>query len=276
LATTSHFVPTIRIKQGGSSMGKIEAVIFDMDGVLIDAKDWHYEALNRALGLFGMEISRYDHLVTYDGLPTRKKLEMLSAERGLPSLLHEFINQLKQQYTMEIVSTRCKPVFYHEYALSKLKSEGYRLVVCSNSVRDSVEAMLDKADLLKYLEFYLSNQDVTHSKPDPEMYQVAMARLGLNPEQCLVLEDNENGIKAVLNSGAHLMRVHSVHDVNYSNIHARIDEIEGQNHGEHTDSNGRSGVIRPAGIPVSETSHRDRRQATDRTGRGMLSTHKAT
>ena len=41
-------------------MGKIKAVLFDMDGVLIDAKDWHYEALNRALGLFGLGISRYD------------------------------------------------------------------------------------------------------------------------------------------------------------------------------------------------------------------------
>ena len=60
----------------GYSM-EIKAIIFDMDGVLIEAKDWHYEALNRALSLFGMEISRYDHLVTYDGLPTTKKLEML-------------------------------------------------------------------------------------------------------------------------------------------------------------------------------------------------------
>ena len=62
----------------------IKAIIFDMDGVLIEAKDWHYEALNKALSLFGYEISRYDHLVTYDGLPTSKKLEMLSMERGLP------------------------------------------------------------------------------------------------------------------------------------------------------------------------------------------------
>ncbi len=49
----------------------IKAVVFDMDGVLIDAREWHYEALNRALGLFGYEITRYDHLSTYDGLPTR-------------------------------------------------------------------------------------------------------------------------------------------------------------------------------------------------------------
>ncbi|UCE92765.1 MAG: HAD hydrolase-like protein, partial [Flavobacteriaceae bacterium] len=96
-------------------MSKIKAIIFDMDGVLIEAKDWHYEALNKALGLFGMEISRYDHLVTFDGLPTRKKLEMISIERSLPMKLHGFINELKQQYTMDIVNTKCKPRFYHEY-----------------------------------------------------------------------------------------------------------------------------------------------------------------
>ena len=55
-------------------MTKIKAIVFDMDGVLIDAKEWHYEALNRALGLFGYGISRYDHLSRYDGLPTRRKL----------------------------------------------------------------------------------------------------------------------------------------------------------------------------------------------------------
>lgn len=98
---------------------KIKAIIFDMDGVLIEAKDWHYEALNGALELFGMSISRYDHLVTYDGLPTKKKLEMLSLERGLPKGLHKFINDMKQQYTMEIVHAKCKPVFHHQYALSK-------------------------------------------------------------------------------------------------------------------------------------------------------------
>ena len=116
-----------------------------MDGVLIEAKNWHYEALNKALGLFGMEISRYDHLVTYDGLPTKKKLEMLTTERGLPIGLHDFINAMKQEYTMEIVYSRCKPRFFHEFALSRLKKEGYRLAVASNSIRQTVESMLQRA-----------------------------------------------------------------------------------------------------------------------------------
>ena len=207
---------------------KIKAIIFDMDGVLIEAKDWHYEALNKALGLFGMEISRYDHLVTYDGLPTKKKLEMLSMERGLPKGLHTFINDIKQQYTMEIVHARCKPRFYHEYALAKLKGEGYKMAVCSNSIRNTIEVMMQKASLDAYLEFCISNQDVMHGKPNPEMYNKAITKLGLTPGECIIVEDNENGVKAALASGAHLLKVKAVEEVNYQNINNRINQIEAQ------------------------------------------------
>ncbi len=205
---------------------KIKAVVFDMDGVLIDAKDWHFDALNAALRLFGMEISRYDHLVTYDGLPTRKKLDMLSQERGLPKTLHSFINRLKQQYTLDLVHQRCFPSFTHEYALSRLRSEGYRLALCSNSIRDTVEIMMSRARLTHYFDFMLSNEDVKQPKPDPEMYQHAIERLGLTPSEALVLEDNPHGIEAARRSGAHLLEVSSVSDANYQNIIQKICEIE--------------------------------------------------
>lgn len=208
-------------------MTRIKSIIFDMDGVLIDARDWHYEALNKALGLFGIGISRYDHLVTYDGLPTKKKLEMLTLERGLPRKLHSFINDMKQQYTMEIVYQRCKPVFYHEYALARLCNEGYRVAVCSNSIRNTIDVMMEKSGLSQYLEFFLSNQDVKNGKPDPEIYQIAISRLGLKAQECLIVEDNENGVKAALGSGAHLFKVCGVEDVNYQAIISRIREIEG-------------------------------------------------
>lgn len=204
----------------------VKAVIFDMDGVLIEAKDWHYEALNRALGLFGYTISRYDHLVTYDGLPTRKKLEMLTAERGLPKALHSFINRMKQEYTMEIVYQKCKPVFYHEYALSKLKGEGYRLAVASNAIRHSVELMMEKSGLTPYLDLMLSNEEVKNAKPDPEIYRLAMSKLGLRPEECLIVEDNPNGVQAGLASGGHVLQVETVRDVNYDNIKNGIAEAE--------------------------------------------------
>lgn len=212
-------------------MAAIRAIIFDMDGVLIDAKDWHYEALNKALALFGMEISRLDHVTTFDGLPTKKKLEMLSIERGLPKALHSFINDLKQQYTLEIVYAQCKPVFYHLFALSQLKKHGYKIAVCSNSIRRTVEIMMERSGLIDYLDFFLSNQDVTHAKPHPEIYNKAIEKLSLRPDECLIVEDNVNGIQAALASGAHLLKVTSVEEVHLSNILDRIQLIEDEKAG---------------------------------------------
>lgn len=209
-------------------MSKIKAILFDMDGVLIDAKDWHYEALNQALAIFGMEINRYDHLVTYDGLPTKKKLEMLTLERGLPRALHSFINDMKQEFTFQLGYAKCKPTFNHQYALSHLKAKGYRMAACSNSIRKTMEILFERAALNTYFDFYLSNEDVKESKPHPEMYTTAIQRMSLQPNECLILEDNENGIKAARASGAHLLIIHDVHEVNLENITKRIDEIEVQ------------------------------------------------
>lgn len=207
-------------------MMKIKAIIFDMDGVLIEAKDWHYESLNKALELFGMEISRYDHLVTFDGLPTSKKLEMLSAERNLPRGLHNFINEMKQQYTMELIQIHCKPRFNHEYALAKLKADGYSIAVASNSIKNTIKIMMEKAGLIDYLDFYLSNLDVKYAKPNPEIYIKAIQKLGISPDECLILEDNENGIKAAKGSGGWVMKIKEVEDVNYENINNFISLIE--------------------------------------------------
>ena len=204
----------------------IKSILFDMDGVLIDAKDWHYDALNRALQHFGYTISMESHLSTFDGLPTRKKLQMLSSSKGLPLGLHSFINSLKQSYTLEISYQRCKPVFNHQYALSRLKEEGYRLAVCSNSVRQSIDSMMDLAALAPYLDLTISNQDVQKGKPDPEMYLKAMEKLDVKPEECLILEDNDHGIQAALAAGGHLLKIGVPDDVTYKAIKTRINQIE--------------------------------------------------
>lgn len=206
----------------------IKAILFDMDGVLVDAKDWHYDALNRALEHFGHTISRESHLSTFDGLPTRQKLRMLTSSRDLPTGLHDFLNALKQSYTLEISYQRCKPVFNHQYALSRLKADGYQLAVCSNSVRQSIEAMMKLAALDPYLDLVISNEDVVRGKPDPEMYLKAMHSLERDPQECLILEDNEHGIQAANASGGHLLKIAIPDDVTYQAIRTRIQEIEGR------------------------------------------------
>ncbi len=209
----------------------VKAILFDMDGVLIDAKDWHYEALHKALELFGIEMSRYDHLHTFDGLPTKVKLKMLSEQYYLPEQLHSFVNQIKQLYTVQMIHERCHPMFHHEYALSKLHNEGYKIAVCSNSIRSTIELMMEKSMLIGYIDLIVSNEDVKNAKPDPEMYQTTIAKFGLEPEECIVVEDNPNGIAAGKASGASVLEVATVYDVNYANIRGLIDQVNGGGNG---------------------------------------------
>ncbi|WP_432519356.1 HAD family hydrolase [Kineococcus sp. SYSU DK006] len=203
----------------------VKAVIFDMDGVLVDAREWHYEALNAALGHFGLAISRFDHLVTYDGLPTRTKLEMLSVEQGLPTGLHPFINNLKQQFTMETVARECRPTFAHEYALNRLRQDGYRLAVASNSIRPTIEAMLSRARLLPLFEVVTSADDVVRGKPDPEIYCKTLRSLDLDPADVLVVEDNDKGIAAARAAGCRVLPVSDPSGVTHERIAAAIREM---------------------------------------------------
>jgi len=205
----------------------IKAVIFDMDGVLIDARDWHYDALNQALALFGFNISKYEHLTTFDGLPTSKKLKMLSAERNLPVGLHAFINEMKQAYTINAVTLLCRPTFNHQHALSMLKNRhAYKLAVASNSIGATVRLMMDKAQLSQYLDLQLCNEDVPKPKPAPDIYLKAMEELGVKPHEALVVEDNAHGIAAAKAAGAHVLVVSEPSEVSYQRIVQRISQIE--------------------------------------------------
>jgi HAD superfamily hydrolase (TIGR01509 family) len=209
-------------------MPRIKAVIFDMDGVLIDAKEWHYEAMNRALALFGQTITREQHVTEFDGLPTRKKLELLSAKTGFPTRLHPAVSKLKQQFTMELIESECSPRFEHVHALSQLKRAGYTLGVASNSIRVTVKRMMELAGLARYLDFQLSNEDVAHPKPHPEIYVRAARMAGTSPDQCAVVEDNHHGIEAATRAGAHVLAVSGVHEVHHQRIDAFLASLNAQ------------------------------------------------
>lgn len=208
-------------------MTRIRAVLFDLDGVLVDATDWHYHALNRALALFGFDITRYEHLAHYNGLPTRRKLEMLSVEKGLPVPIHGMLNRLKQIYTRDEILTKCRPTFEKEYMLHRLRREGYRLACCSNSIRETLELMVRQSGVAECFEFLVSNEDVKAPKPDPEIYVTAMTRLGVDPAEVVVVEDAPHGVEAARRSGAHVCEVDAFGEVDYVRVRAAIDRAEG-------------------------------------------------
>ena len=190
-----------------------KAVVFDMDGVLIDARDWHFQALNEALGFFGFQIDENLHDSQFDGLPTRIKLEMLSADFGLPRALHPIIQEVKQDRTLRIAAEKCFPSTPHLLLLGRLKHEGMKIGVATNSIRKTADYMLEYAGISKYLDALVTNEDVSHPKPDPEIYKKVCSLLQVEPKETLVFEDNENGVQAALMAGCQVITVKSPAEV---------------------------------------------------------------
>ena len=204
----------------------IKLIVFDLDGVLVETKKLHYEAFNKALRDVDTkyEITLEEHLSKYDGLSTRKKLDLLGCEKGLSGMEFERIWMRKQLYTSQMLR-ELKSDDRIINVLSKLKNDGYTIVVASNSIRDSVKITLLKLGFLEYIDFYLSNEDVRHPKPHPEIYLRAIIESSVSPKETLIIEDSIVGRKAANESGAYLMGINNPTDIIYENIINYINSI---------------------------------------------------
>ena len=198
----------------------IKAVFFDLDGVLVEAKIIHYDALNEALPA-EFQISWKEHLSIYDGLKTNQKLEMLNERKGLPRSSFQQVWNKKQTITQEKLQT-LKTSKELQKVFSFLTNEGIKIAVCSNSIRATVVTVLSKLGLIELVDLFISNEDVSNSKPHPEMYWKAMVQFNLNPSEVLIVEDSPHGLKAASNSGAHVLRVKTPADVTVENITSNI------------------------------------------------------
>lgn len=207
---------------------RIQIIVFDLDGVLIDTKKLHYETLNDAIyNVAGSQfiISWTEHVRAYDGLKTVEKLERLTERRHLPRHLHQRIWEEKQQRTLQRLQgvqrdDRLCDVF------QQLVQDGYRIGCCTNSIRKSVDTILTKLGIIEYFDVIVSNEDVERSKPYPDIYWEAMRKLGGVPQQTIVLEDSPYGLMAAHRSHAHILRIATLLDVTYNNIKREISEIE--------------------------------------------------
>ncbi len=193
-----------------------KAVIFDLDGVLVDATEWHYEALNDALKLFGFEITKEEHMGFYNGLPTVEKLKVLSDKKGLPTGLHEVIKSLKRKYTDERVAQLCRPAYEKQIMLTQLKAKGYKLACCSNAQKYSVVNMLTFSGILDFFELVIGNDEGFAPKPAPDIYLAAFKKLGIKSSEAIIVEDAPHGIEAAKKSGAKVIAVKGYHDVDLS------------------------------------------------------------
>jgi len=202
-------------------------VIFDLDGVLIDSRELHYEALNNALMKVGSNfvINREEHLSTYDGLNTTKKLELLSEKKGLDRKHFNQIWEEKQKSTFNLIQ---KISINHtaKYIVNQLKMRGWKIAVASNSIRDTVRIALNSIGILEDIDYIVSNQDVFHPKPFPEMYWKCMIALNVLPKNTIIVEDSHIGRQGAIDSGAILYPVENSTDLNGIKFMERIEQFE--------------------------------------------------
>lgn len=204
----------------------MKLIVFDLDGVLVEAKEIHYISLNKALGEYS--ISWEEHLSIYDGLKTSQKLEMLHERKGLPKERFESVWTDKQRFTLEeLRNLKFSNDLYS--TMTMLKNEGYILAVCSNSIRKTVLTVLSKLGIIEFFDIILSNEDVLNSKPHPEIYWKAISKMKCLPEETLIIEDSPYGLLAASRSKANVLRVKSPKDVSYLNIKGEINRIEKMN-----------------------------------------------
>lgn len=201
-------------------------VIFDLDGVLIDSRELHYDALNDALRKVGEEfvITREEHLSKYDGLNTTKKLKMLTEQKGLPVSVYDQVWKDKQEATFNLVRGFCK-----EYMLQtifrQIKARGYKIAVASNSIRETVKLSLLSIGVMDEVDYFVSNEDVSRTKPYPEMYWKCMTALNALPKNTIIVEDSHIGRQGALDSGAHLLAVENAKEVNSEHMMQRIYDL---------------------------------------------------
>ena len=205
----------------------IKLIVFDLDGVLVETKKLHFDALNKALCDVDPKyiISYEEHLSKYDGLNTYKKLDILGKERGLRTTEFQSIWLRKQFYTSQMLRELIPDNRIIDI-LKRLKDANYKLAVASNSIRETVKITLLKLGYLEYIDFYLSNEDVKHPKPSPELYLKSMIEAGVSPKETLIIEDSVVGRTAANSSGGNLYGINCPNDLIYENI---INYINGIN-----------------------------------------------
>jgi HAD superfamily hydrolase (TIGR01509 family) len=202
--------------------------IFDLDGVLLDSRELHYYALNEALKKVDerFTITREEHLSKYDGLNTTKKLKMLTEDKGLPVNYYDQVWQDKQTATFDLIRKFPRDDKLISY-FKKLKEQNIKIAVASNSIRETVKLSLISIGVIEYVDVYVSNEDVSRTKPFPEMYWQAMTKLNCLPKNTVIIEDSHIGRQGAIDSGAHLIPVKDPDDLTFDKIDDIIDTLNG-------------------------------------------------
>lgn len=186
-------------------MRHYEAVIFDMDGVLLDSEPLHYQALNEVLGRAGHQLTAHEY-EAYIGTTLEETWRRLIERFDLPERLEVYAARYDEA-VVAILRGPLDPAPGVLALLEALREAGVSVAVASSSKRNWIAATLHSLGVSDYFPIVVSADDVACGKPDPEIYLLAARKLGLSPEQCVVIEDSPPGVTAASRAGMRAIAV---------------------------------------------------------------------
>lgn len=176
-------------------------VIFDMDGVIINSEPIHQKCERQMFDLFGIEVSDKEH-DAFKGTTDRSMWSTLDDLYRLPLGVTEAI-LLKTKLYIELLNDEpsLEPVPYVREFIAELSRVGFQLALASSSPHAQIEYILERLKLKHYFMTVTSGEDVVTGKPHPAIFLKSAGSLGLSPDQCIVIEDSNNGVRAANNAG---------------------------------------------------------------------------
>ena len=183
----------------------IKAVLFDMDGLLVDTEPLNVAVVTKVCGELGINLTSEEKHYCASGITNKKFYTELFNNRNLKFELNEILNKTFQTYD-ELLKTETKS-FSGAINLPKLLSEKYKLGLVSGSTKNQVNIVLSKLDIGNLFKVVVTADDITSSKPNPEGYLLAANKLNISSQECLVLEDGEQGVKAAKSAGMKVIGV---------------------------------------------------------------------
>lgn len=180
-------------------MNSIKAVIFDMDGVILDSESISDITWHKALEEAGLKDDK-DAVNKCRGTNLADTYAILKELYGKDFPVEKFMNRSSELFTQIEFTSGIPLLPYAKEILEYLKPK-YRIALASSTKGATVKRQLTNAGVIQYFETITTGDMVTHSKPDPEIYLLACKSLGLKPEECAAIEDSPNGIKSASAAG---------------------------------------------------------------------------
>ncbi|NLJ98185.1 MAG: HAD family hydrolase [Tissierellia bacterium] len=176
----------------------MKAIIFDMDGVIVDSEPLHFELERGLLEELGGHISPEEHN-NFVGTTDYYMWSTFKKQFNIELSVEEMIHIKKERFIENI--HKLELVDHFKELLLTLYNENYLLGLASSNNRKAVNMIVEKFDLDKYLQFIISGEEVTKGKPNPEIFLTAAKKMNVHPSQCLVIEDATNGVEAAKAAG---------------------------------------------------------------------------